>query len=703
MKLLLFSTLVTSSLAGLLIPREQYLTHTLMKNGITGRQCDDCCDAGQKLENGMKITFFGVKHDEYWPCANGLISFRGQVEKYTPEKFPIANQPVVAAFWGDVDLRRCREDLQMRCSYFKTFYGADAGFLNAKISRDFMDYPQIFTAKVAIVQTWDRVGYYDRRTNKENTFQIVIVSDGFDNTFAGMYYDKITWTTGDDSQGVNGLGGIQAQMGFDDGDRKNFYAHEWSRTADVIKLDDKEFIYPISKLKICGAGEELDANNNCIPRSCAVQKPFPILDIAQQKPVNDDGTKNDKYVEPPVLVGDCAKHLVNISIKVDHGTECSLKCKYDAGSGVTYQPKDLGTKEETDKGVMAKCDSATWVMNAAQNCVPVGIEAKVSNADNTGLFSLRESADSQAQTIKVKLKSKPYTTTENVILELRTSCKNGQPLKSRASGIGGDKEYYCNDGPNGAESKPLAEFVGASKNYYVTTLLFNNQNWNVAKTVDIKGVDNTAKSDNGFENFKVFLSVRSANGENCNSVGCSTTTPYTNLPPQMLNGKLIDNENLELKALKDKSLISDETGTEAMFYLQPVVDGNRQYVDQELTCTSSNLAEGKLVAYSFGDVKAYLDDGAKDLSKLGDRKDLENGGTVKLTDKDVTFYVKGQKDGIVDGPKKIRNNMQFEKRELRINLTDWVNKRGHKYSRHCRDDVDDKCQQRNNDSRRRVH
>ena len=35
--------------------------------------------------------------------------------------------------------------------------------------------------------------------------QIVIVSDGFDNTFAGMYYDKITWTTGDDEGGKNGL------------------------------------------------------------------------------------------------------------------------------------------------------------------------------------------------------------------------------------------------------------------------------------------------------------------------------------------------------------------------------------------------------------------------------------------------------------------------------------------------------------------
>ena len=63
--LLLLSTLVTSSLAALLIPREKYLEHTLMKDGETGRQCDDCCDSGQQLENGLKIKFFGEKHDKF--------------------------------------------------------------------------------------------------------------------------------------------------------------------------------------------------------------------------------------------------------------------------------------------------------------------------------------------------------------------------------------------------------------------------------------------------------------------------------------------------------------------------------------------------------------------------------------------------------------------------------------------------------------
>ena len=28
---------------------------------------------------GLNITFFGEKYDKFWPCANGLISFKGQV------------------------------------------------------------------------------------------------------------------------------------------------------------------------------------------------------------------------------------------------------------------------------------------------------------------------------------------------------------------------------------------------------------------------------------------------------------------------------------------------------------------------------------------------------------------------------------------------------------------------------------------------
>lgn len=49
----------------------------------------------------------------------------------------------------------------------------------------------------------------------------------------------IQWTTGDASQGTNGLGGIPAQVGFNAGDGVRFFAINSSRTPDVANVDEK--------------------------------------------------------------------------------------------------------------------------------------------------------------------------------------------------------------------------------------------------------------------------------------------------------------------------------------------------------------------------------------------------------------------------------------------------------------------------------
>ena len=118
-----FSFLLSSRVAALLVSREEYLTHTLFKDSdetSTEHGCDDCCDKevcwdvdnwshfrnhvciqdvaylsissalghflnSTKLEfqvllkDGIEIKFFGKKYNKFWPCANGLISFNGEV------------------------------------------------------------------------------------------------------------------------------------------------------------------------------------------------------------------------------------------------------------------------------------------------------------------------------------------------------------------------------------------------------------------------------------------------------------------------------------------------------------------------------------------------------------------------------------------------------------------------------------------------
>ena len=53
-----------------------------------------------------------------------------------------------------------------------------------------------------------------------------------------MYADQeIQWTTGDADGGINGLGGIPAQVGFNKGDGVGFATIKKSRTQDIIKIN----------------------------------------------------------------------------------------------------------------------------------------------------------------------------------------------------------------------------------------------------------------------------------------------------------------------------------------------------------------------------------------------------------------------------------------------------------------------------------
>ena len=159
------------------------------------------------------LNFYGSTYNNFYVNNNGNITFNGPVSTYTPNPFPIANQPMIAPFWGDVDTR---------CATCGAVYVAS---------------PDANT----VVVTWDHVGYYNQRSNLTNTFQMVLrnrpdatVGD-FDAEFR---YGSLNWTTGEASGGVNGLGGTPAQAGLDAGDSTNFFTLPGSRSGAVLDLED---------------------------------------------------------------------------------------------------------------------------------------------------------------------------------------------------------------------------------------------------------------------------------------------------------------------------------------------------------------------------------------------------------------------------------------------------------------------------------
>lgn len=169
-------------------------------------------ESSSRLNLPFALNFYGSTYNSFFINNNGNVSFSGPVSAYTPEAFPISNQPMIAPFWGDVDTR---------CGSCGAVYVAS---------------PDPNTAIV----TWDNVGYYSNRSDLVNTFQLVLRNRS--DTGAGNFdiefrYGDLNWTTGDASGGSNGLGGTPAQAGFDAGDGTNFFTLPGSRTAGVLDLE----------------------------------------------------------------------------------------------------------------------------------------------------------------------------------------------------------------------------------------------------------------------------------------------------------------------------------------------------------------------------------------------------------------------------------------------------------------------------------
>ncbi|MEZ4391661.1 MAG: nidogen-like domain-containing protein [Polyangiales bacterium] len=160
------------------------------------------------------IDFFGNRYTSMYVNTNGNITFRAALPTYTPAPFPVAQQPMIAPFWGDVDTRGGGQPSRNNICF------------HVEPNR--------------VVVTWHLVGYYSSHDNLQNSFQLVLTrsntcttSGDFDVEFR---YARCTWTTGDASGGTGGFGGTPAQIGFDAGDSRNYVALPMSRTMQILQV-----------------------------------------------------------------------------------------------------------------------------------------------------------------------------------------------------------------------------------------------------------------------------------------------------------------------------------------------------------------------------------------------------------------------------------------------------------------------------------
>jgi hypothetical protein len=163
-----------------------------------GRNDDDYSSAAIPLN--FTFDLYGTGQTSVYVNNNGNISFGNGYCTYTASGFPIADYPMVAPFWGDVDTRA--GDMGDGVTWYKSG-------------------PNYFAV------TWDHVGYYNQHADLQCTFQLII-SDG---TYAPMglgnnvcfCYGDMNWTTGDASGGSGGFGGSPAVVGVNKGNGIDYF------------------------------------------------------------------------------------------------------------------------------------------------------------------------------------------------------------------------------------------------------------------------------------------------------------------------------------------------------------------------------------------------------------------------------------------------------------------------------------------------
>lgn len=170
----------------------------------------DEIDITSAFPNGLE--FFGTRYRSLYLNNNGNVSFGNRISSFTPRSFPIASQPMIAPWWGDVDTR--------------------GGGFPARNGVWWHISPGRF------VGTWHNVGYFSSHDDLQNDFQLILTEAAtapgdFDVEFR---YRRCEWTTGDASGGTNGFGGTPAQAGFDAGNLTDFVALPGSLSMAVLDL-----------------------------------------------------------------------------------------------------------------------------------------------------------------------------------------------------------------------------------------------------------------------------------------------------------------------------------------------------------------------------------------------------------------------------------------------------------------------------------
>ncbi|KAK3773540.1 hypothetical protein RRG08_022252 [Elysia crispata] len=160
------------------------------------------------------IVFYNISYDSFYVNMNGHVSFGAEVPEYRPDRsIPLGlDTPLIAVFLADVDTTRSGTVYYRWTQRVETLNRA-----TAEVTTTISGFP-MFKATMVYIITWENVGYYKAKGDKQNTFQLVLITDG-KNSFCLFYYleNGIQWKQSEGKNFPNK--DIMPQAGFDGGRR----------------------------------------------------------------------------------------------------------------------------------------------------------------------------------------------------------------------------------------------------------------------------------------------------------------------------------------------------------------------------------------------------------------------------------------------------------------------------------------------------
>jgi Ca2+-binding RTX toxin-like protein len=328
------------------------------------------------------LNFFGQVFTGLWVNNNGSVSFAASMSSFTPTAITgSTSNPLITPFWADVDTRGG----PTTPSAGGTSTGSNLAWY------DLDETNGIFTA------TWDDVGYFNRKTNKTNAFQLQLAKVGDTGDFdITLRYENVDWTTGDFSGGSDGLGGTVARAGYSSGNGLDY--------LELPQSGNQEAILALESASNVGT----PGTFSFAIRNGAV---LSTLAVGDAQVIEGDGT-SPRYVSVPVTLSAPSDEPVTVNYRTGNGSALAGQDYLEQRGTLVFAPGEtqqdilieiLGdTRLEGDETFAIRLNSPTGaVLNDAAGQVTIANDDGLSVADATAVEGSSGTPGSMVFTVRL--------------------------------------------------------------------------------------------------------------------------------------------------------------------------------------------------------------------------------------------------------------------------------------------------------------